>query len=136
VGATVWAGLSIPTSDALIYSLAYNAAYMVPETLLMVVGAFYVGKVFTITEPQIKRVPLEKGALNSIYAAIPVSLGTVIAFIRLFALMQTGEGFDITNIAEADIYAWIIIATIFAVGVTGSLIVRASLKTAVAVPAE
>jgi len=129
VGATVWAGLSIPTSDALFYSLAYNAAYMVPETLLMVVGAFYVGKVFTITSPQIKRVPLEKGSLNSVYSAIPVSLCTVIAFIRLFALMQTGEGFDITNVAQADIYAWIAIATIFMVGAAGSLIVRISLKT-------
>jgi hypothetical protein len=100
----------------------------------MVVGAFYVGKVFTITEPQIKRVPLEKGALNGIYAAIPVSLGTVIAFIRLFALMQTSEGFDITNIAKADIYAWIVIATIFAVGVAGSFIVKASLKPAASAP--
>jgi thiamine transporter len=128
VGATVWAGLSIPNSDALIYSLAYNAAYMVPETLLMVVGAFYAGKVFTITEPQIKRVPLEKGALNGIYSAIIFSFGTVIAFIRIFALMQTNEGFDITNVANANIYDWITIAAIFAVGVAGSLIVKASLK--------
>ena len=29
-GATVWAGLSIPDSAALLYSLSYNATYMIP----------------------------------------------------------------------------------------------------------
>ncbi|MBR3082809.1 MAG: energy-coupled thiamine transporter ThiT, partial [Clostridiales bacterium] len=33
-GATVWAGLSIPTNAALIYSIGYNATYMVPETIV------------------------------------------------------------------------------------------------------
>ncbi len=40
-GCTVWAGLSIPDSHALLYSLAYNATYMVPEILITVVGAVY-----------------------------------------------------------------------------------------------
>ena len=35
-GATVWAGLSIPTGAALIYSVIYNATYMIPETLVTV----------------------------------------------------------------------------------------------------
>ncbi|MBO6214127.1 MAG: energy-coupled thiamine transporter ThiT, partial [Lachnospiraceae bacterium] len=30
-GATVWAGLSIPTNAALAYSFGYNATYMLPE---------------------------------------------------------------------------------------------------------
>ena len=30
-GATIWAGLSIPTSAALIYSIGYNATYMNPS---------------------------------------------------------------------------------------------------------
>ena len=35
-GATVWAGLSIPTEAALIYSIGYNATYMIPETIISV----------------------------------------------------------------------------------------------------
>lgn len=55
-GCTVWAGLSIPDSHALLYSLAYNATYMVPEILITVVGAVYLSKVLdfsseTITDP-------------------------------------------------------------------------------------
>ncbi len=36
-GATVWAGLSIPTNAAMIYSLGYNATYMIPETITHIV---------------------------------------------------------------------------------------------------
>lgn len=44
-GCTVWAGLSIPDSAALIYSLGYNATYMVPETIVTVIVAFYLATV-------------------------------------------------------------------------------------------
>lgn len=38
-GCTVWAGVSIPTSDGLFYSLGYNASYMVPETIVTLLAA-------------------------------------------------------------------------------------------------
>jgi thiamine transporter len=41
-GATVWAGLSIPTQAALAFSFAYNATYMLPETIILPVCAVYV----------------------------------------------------------------------------------------------
>ena len=44
-GATVWAGLSIPNEAALIYSIGYNATYMLPETIILVAVAYYVGGV-------------------------------------------------------------------------------------------
>lgn len=42
-GATVWAGLSIPTEAALIYSLGYNATYMLPETVISVLITVWIG---------------------------------------------------------------------------------------------
>lgn len=42
-GATVWAGLSIPSSAALLYSFGYNATYMVPETVILVAVSAYLG---------------------------------------------------------------------------------------------
>lgn len=42
-GATVWAGLSIPDEAALLYSLAYNATYMLPEIIVLVILAYYLG---------------------------------------------------------------------------------------------
>ena len=44
-GATVWAGLSIPTSAALSFSLIYNATYMIPETIVTVAAAYYLSSV-------------------------------------------------------------------------------------------
>lgn len=41
-GCTVWAGVSIPSSDGLIYSLSYNATYMLPETIIVLILAWYV----------------------------------------------------------------------------------------------
>ena len=41
-GATVWAGISIPTKAAIGYSLIYNATYMIPETLVLMLVAFSV----------------------------------------------------------------------------------------------
>ena len=42
-GATVWAGISIPTGATLAYSLGYNATYMLPETIILSLCAFYIG---------------------------------------------------------------------------------------------
>ena len=44
-GATVWAELPIPTGASIAYSLSYNATYMIPETIITAVAAFYLGTV-------------------------------------------------------------------------------------------
>lgn len=44
-GATVWAGISIPTKAALIYSFSYNATYMLPETIILLAVTVYVASV-------------------------------------------------------------------------------------------
>jgi thiamine transporter len=127
-GCTVWAGVSVPTTDGLIFSLAYNAAYMVPETLLTVVGAYFAGKAFTLTEAQVKRVPMEKGSLASFYSAIPAAIGAVISFVLLFSMMQTKAGFDITALTDAGVYQWITVAAVLGVGVIATVIIRFALK--------
>ncbi len=49
-GCTVWAGLSIPTEAALVYSLAYNATYMVPEVIVTALGAWYLSRAVDLRE--------------------------------------------------------------------------------------
>ena len=50
-GATVWAGLSIPSSAALIYSVGYNATYMIPETIILVAVTYYLGGIIDFSRP-------------------------------------------------------------------------------------
>lgn len=59
-GATVWAGLSIPDSAALGYSLVYNAAYMIPETIILVTAAFYLGSILDFSYEVPRRFPAER----------------------------------------------------------------------------
>ena len=54
-GCTVWAGLSIPTEAALLYSLAYNATYMLPEMLVTMLGAWYFSRAVDIREATPRR---------------------------------------------------------------------------------
>lgn len=49
-GATVWAGLSIPTEAALVYSIGYNATYMLPETIVSVLVGAWIGSVIDFSK--------------------------------------------------------------------------------------
>ena len=50
-GATVWAGISIPTKAALIFSLSYNATYMIPETIILLTVGVYLASVLDFDAP-------------------------------------------------------------------------------------
>lgn len=54
-GCTVWAGISIPTGAALIYSMSYNATYMIPETIINVAMAFWICKTLDFSGEKITR---------------------------------------------------------------------------------
>lgn len=123
-GCTVWAGVSIPSSDGLLYSLVYNCAYMVPETLITVVGAYYVGKVFTLGSEQIKRVPLDTSSAKNLVSSIPAVLSVVIDFALIFAMIQTEEGFDITAISRAHRFEWLPVIITLAVGIAATVVIK------------
>lgn len=123
-GCTVWAGVSIPTGDGLIFSLGYNAAYMVPETLLTVIAAYFAAEVFTLRSPEIKRLKLKTRSAVRLYTAIPVSAAVLVVFLMLFGMMQTEEGYDITAMGNAGVTEWIIIAVVSAVGIIAALVIN------------
>lgn len=123
-GCTAWAGVSIPTSDALVYSFLYNAAYMIPETVVTVVGAYFAGKVFTLTNERIERIPLDNGSARNIVSALPAAVATVISFVLIFSMVQTEEGFDITAITSAGIFDWIPVIILMAIGIAATVIIK------------
>ena len=108
-GATVWAGLSIPTSAALIYSIGYNATYMIPETVVLMLAVFYIGVNLDLE----KRIPtptvrekLSVGSSVLVACAGLCVLATLIAdTVLIFAKLQNAESgsFDITGLKEV---AW------------------------------
>ena len=69
-GATVWAGLSIPTEAALLYSIGYNATYMVPETLMLLAAASYLFEVFDFKKGVPVRRERTKMGATGVYALL------------------------------------------------------------------
>ncbi len=87
-GATVWAGLSIPTNAALVYSLSYNATYMIPETIVLVAIGVYLTSVvdFRAQYPaRIKTERIDKVEVYSVVFAWLMLIATVITDIVLIA---------------------------------------------------
>ena len=115
-GCTVWAGLSIPTADALIYSLIYNATYMLPETVVTCVAAVYLGSVVDFRKERPGAVKAEgTPAIAGLLGAEAgfVILGAVAAVTAIiFPSLQnaeTGE-FNISGIFDANLTAAAIVA--------------------------
>ena len=108
-GCTVWAGLSIPSQDALLYSLAYNATYMVPEILLTVVGALAISRVLDFGSDSITRVPAQakRPDLAALFSGLSKTavVAAVVWDVKEIAFrLQNGETgeFDITGILQVN----------------------------------
>lgn len=142
-GATVWAGLSIPDGAALAYSLIYNATYMIPETVVLVAVAYYLGSLLDFRRDQPVRLvreqnaPAEVGVL-SLLAGVFALVGVVVDVSLIFPRLQNGETgeFDITGLTVTDGLAdsfWlpvIIVSGVCALVCAGLLIARAKLLRA------
>ena len=118
-GATVWAGLSIPTTAALAYSLGYNATYIVPETIVTTVMAYYVGSMLDFRSATITRLVKTKETSVSILqwvGGLLVAVALIFDVRMIFAQLQnadTGE-FDVTGFVNVN---WAVIALISAAAI-------------------
>ncbi len=117
-GFTVWAGFSIPTKGALVYSLIYNATYMIPETIVLVIAALYVGSVIDFRTAYPTRISRESVPANISFAYPVAGLLACAAVIfdvsKIFEKLQdarTGK-FTVTAISEVDWLAVIIVTAV------------------------
>ena len=128
-GATVWAGLSIPTEAALVYSLGYNATYMIPETIVLVCATAYITSAvdFSKIKPQ-RTVMADGGVWHSfgVRAAVGfIALGALIFdTLAVFSKLQDAESGDfvIENLALVNWLA-ILIVTAAAILISALIVV-------------
>lgn len=115
-GCTVWAGVSIPSSDGILYSLIYNATYMVPETIVTIVGAVYVSRLLDFrSDPITRAVPQKKAPdlavlFSGLWKAF-LAIAVVYDVQSIFSKIQNIEDgtFDITRINEVN---WVMFAAV------------------------
>jgi len=132
-GCTVWAGLSIPDTAALVYSLAYNATYMIPEILVTLLGAWYLSRALDVREaiPTRAKTAATLPALSlalSLLSAAALVVTTVWDIVLVFSRLQDAEtgDFIITGLASVN---WIqfAIVTVAGLAVAGVLSLTARL---------
>ena len=118
-GATVWAGLSIPTKAALAYSFSYNATYMIPEAIVTALIAYYIGSVLDFRSDSLryytakneKKLPVAK-----VIAGVVIAGALTFDTVSVFSKLQNGESgeFDITGLSNVN-WTPVIIVSVCAV---------------------
>ena len=107
-GATVWAGFSIPTEAALIYSMSYNATYMIPETIILTLATAYIGASLDLKAPIPRRKRGEKldtvSAICYFGAGLVALSALVCDTVLVFSRLQDADSgeFSITGLSEVS----------------------------------
>ncbi len=97
-GCTVWAGLSVPTHEAMMYSFSYNACYMIPEIVILVLGAVYLSRLLSLSGGRIARTNLANTSVPTLATVLSVIAKTallataVIVVIQIFPSLQFTDG--------------------------------------------
>ena len=132
-GATVWAGLSIPDEAAILYSLSYNATYMVPETIILVLSAAYIGAALDFRGKLPTRMKSEKldklSSVSYICAGLAVLIALIADTILVFSKLQNYDSGEFMISALADVN-WLTVGIVTAVGalIAAALIAFAKIK--------
>ncbi len=102
-GVTVWRGVDVPFDEAMLYSLAYNAAYMVPETVVTVAAATALALTTDLTSPHPRRAP--KSNPRVLISALVAIISAAIGAVWLFNGIQTEDGFSLAALTQGDLIA-------------------------------
>ena len=118
-GCTVWAGLSIPTEAALVYSLAYNATYMIPETAVTALGAWYLSRAVDLREQTPTRAKSAAVKPAAFWVGLAGSAAVLAAavwdVVEIFRPLQDGETGDFV-IRNLSLVNWPLVVIVTAVG--------------------
>ncbi len=118
-GCTVWVGLSIPTEAALLYSLAYSATYMLPETLVTALGAWYLSRGLDVGGERLSRVATAgmsgRAFALGLVAKGVAALTAVTDIVLIFRHLQDAETGDFLITGLANVH-WLTVGIVTAVG--------------------
>ena len=118
-GFTVWRDLEVPFVDSLIYSFSYNATYMIPEIIILAIGAVYISRVLSFDNAGITRVAAQKTASPaaltfSILAKTALLVAAVWVVVLIAPAMQSADSeLFLAGLAGVK---WLTVAIVAAVG--------------------
>ena len=108
--------------------MIYNATYMIPETLVLMLVAFYLGQCVDLTQPIPRRIVRTGSAIGSVLrlGALGVLFaGLIFDIAKVFSVLQDPESgeFNITGLTEAGSKFYITLIVVSAVCIVFSLVV-------------
>lgn len=135
-GVTVWSAWEV-TPAALVFSLVYNATYMLPETIVTVTAAAYIGSVLDFRGNTVTR--LQKEARTDVqtllvgFAKLVLALAALFDVQAIFSRLQDAEtgGFSFAQLSSAP---WLTMALVTAIAAAvAGVCFRAAAKQELAV---
>ncbi len=117
-GATVWAGLTIPTSAVLAGSFAYNATYMVPETLILLLVLFYISEAMDFSSAVPRRVARAEKLSSAAFAlflagSVFLLAAAVYDVIAIFTALQISGALALSGLSSVP---WLRVALVTLAG--------------------
>lgn len=128
-GCTVWAGVSIPDTDGLIYSLGYNATYMIPETIITLIGLWYLTDLVDLRGETLR--PMSHDQKEQATPRVILSLMLAAIFfaicwdvVLIFSKLQNADtgDFSITGLANVP---WVTVGCVSAAAVLIAVVLYA-----------
>ena len=124
-GCTVWAGVSIPDTQGLLYSLSYNAAYMVPETIITIAAALALSVSLDFSADQPRRATANNGKPVVLIAALCAIVFATVGAVCFFQAVQTEEGYSFAAVTTRD---WWIISGCALLAIVSAVVSAATKK--------
>lgn len=126
-GFTAWTAFELPSGAVLIYSVGYNATYMIPETIVLVASAYYICSAIDFskeTPTRAKRLATDNNiALLKILSGIAVFAAIIVDTVLIFPNLQNAEtgDFSLEGLANVD---WVSFAVVTVVCLGAAVILR------------
>ena len=135
-GWTVWASFDL-SKAGLLYSIGYNATYMLPEMLILVVAAVYLGNLLDFRGEGLRPMPREERSSTAsgllLAAGALIVFGISYAVVNIFKYVQNPDtgAFDVSGLKAMEPLQTtliIVISVVCLAGGIGLLAARSSIK--------
>ncbi len=130
-GFTVWTGFELPTGAGILYSLGYNATYMIPETIVLVTATYYLCSAIDFSKDvpaRAKKLEADGNiALMKVLSGLAVLVAIIVDTVLVFSNIQnpeTGE-FSLGGLKDVD---WISFAVVTFVCISAAIVLRVAEK--------
>lgn len=132
-GWTVWADFAMDKAG-LLYSISYNATYMLPEMLVLVVAAMFLGNALDFRSDVLRPMPKEdQGSVGSglgLAALAVITFALAFDVVQIFSKLQDADSGVLISSGLKEVN-WLLVGIVTAVCVVaavGLLMVRRSVK--------